>query len=65
MTQEVADKRSAALFLSTGFATTQMAYEEAFHEVFAMLDELEQRFPDGRNFLSGGGGPPRPMCGSL
>ena len=24
-----------------GFATTQTAYEEAFHDVFAMLDELE------------------------
>lgn len=36
-----------------GFATTQVAYEEAFHEVFAMLDELEERFADGRNYLSG------------
>ena len=27
----------------TGFATTQVAYEEAFADVFAMLDELEQR----------------------
>lgn len=36
-----------------GFATTQEAYEEAFHEVFAMLDELEARFADGRSFLSG------------
>lgn len=36
-----------------GFATTQVAYEEAFHEVFAMLDELEDRLADGRNFLSG------------
>jgi putative glutathione S-transferase len=36
-----------------GFATTQVAYEEAFHEVFAMLEELEERFADGRNFLSG------------
>ena len=35
-----------------GFATTQEAYEEAFHEVFAMLDELEARFADGRRFLS-------------
>ena len=26
-----------------GFATTQAAYEEAFADVFAMLDELEQR----------------------
>src|SRR5690606_10018374 len=26
-----------------GFATTQIAYEEAYHQVFAMLDELETR----------------------
>lgn len=36
-----------------GFATTQEAYEEAFAGVFAMLDELEARFGDGRDFLSG------------
>ena len=36
-----------------GFATTQEAYEEAFAEVFSMLDELEARFGDGRKFLSG------------
>ena len=36
-----------------GFATTQQAYEEAFVQVFAMLDELEQRLGDGRDFLSG------------
>ena len=36
-----------------GFATTQVAYEEAFHDVFAMLDELEGRLGDGRNFLVG------------
>ena len=34
-----------------GFATTQVAYEEAFADVFAMLDELEGRL-DGRRFLS-------------
>ena len=38
-----------------GFATTQAAYEEAFADVFAMLDELEQRFADGRDFLFGDG----------
>ena len=37
----------------TGFATTQVAYEEAFHDVFAMLDELEERLADGREFLLG------------
>lgn len=32
-----------------GFATTQIAYEEAFGEVFGMLDELEQRFNNDRD----------------
>ncbi len=36
-----------------GFATTQIAYDEAFAEVFAMLDELEDRMADGRRFLFG------------
>jgi glutathionyl-hydroquinone reductase len=36
----------------TGFATTQVAYEEAFRDVFDMLDELEQRLA-GRTFLIG------------
>ncbi|MCF1709728.1 glutathione S-transferase family protein [Tabrizicola sp. J26] len=36
-----------------GFATTQIAYDEAFAEVFAMLDELEERLSDGRRFLFG------------
>jgi putative glutathione S-transferase len=36
-----------------GFATTQQAYEEAFAEVFGMLDELERRLADGRAFLLG------------
>jgi putative glutathione S-transferase len=35
-----------------GFATTQAAYEEAFGDVFSMLDELEQRLT-GRAFLFG------------
>lgn len=30
-----------------GFATTQVAYEEAFHGVFQMLDELEERLATG------------------
>lgn len=37
----------------TGFATTQLAYEEAFSEVFAMLDELEEKLGDGRKYLFG------------
>ncbi len=36
-----------------GFATTQGAYETAFHEVFATLDRLEGRLADGRAFLHG------------
>jgi putative glutathione S-transferase len=36
-----------------GFATTQEAYDGAFAEVFAQLDELEERFSDGRAFLFG------------
>ncbi|TPE62193.1 glutathione S-transferase family protein [Sandaracinobacter neustonicus] len=34
-----------------GFATTQLAYEEAFADVFAMLDRLEARLADGGPFL--------------
>ena len=33
-----------------GFATTQIAYEEAFAAVFAMLDALEARLGDGRPY---------------
>ncbi len=36
----------------TGFATTQEAYEDAFRDVFEMLDELESRLA-GRTFLIG------------
>ncbi len=36
-----------------GFATTQIAYEEAFQDVFAMLDELEQRLAGHGPFLFG------------
>jgi putative glutathione S-transferase len=35
-----------------GFATTQAAYEEAFHEVFATLEAMETRL-GGRDFLVG------------
>ncbi len=35
-----------------GFATTQAAYEEAYRELFAMLDRLEQRLA-GQPFLLG------------
>ncbi len=36
-----------------GFATTQAAYDEAFTDVFDMLDELEARLADGRLYLHG------------
>ena len=36
-----------------GFATTQVAYEEAFVDVFAMLDELEGRLADSQTFIHG------------
>ena len=36
-----------------GFATTQQAYEEAYHKVFTTLDELEQRLSNGRRYLFG------------
>ncbi|WLD98811.1 glutathione S-transferase family protein [Agrobacterium leguminum] len=37
----------------TGFATTQVAYEEAFADVFATLQELESRLISGGPFLFG------------
>lgn len=36
-----------------GFATTQGAYDEAFGEVFGMLEELEARLDAGGPFLTG------------
>lgn len=36
-----------------GFATTQISYAEAVREVFGMLDKLESRLADGRDFLLG------------
>lgn len=37
----------------TGFATTQEAYEEAYHGVFATLDWLEERLSAGGPYLFG------------
>ncbi|HEY0212015.1 MAG TPA: glutathione S-transferase family protein [Paenirhodobacter sp.] len=37
----------------TGFATTQIAYEEAFRDVFGMLDSLDTRLSQGGPFLLG------------
>ncbi|MGX9244168.1 glutathione S-transferase family protein [Pantoea dispersa] len=37
----------------TGFATTQLSYQQAFSEVFEQLDELELQLKDGRTFLLG------------
>jgi putative glutathione S-transferase len=36
-----------------GFATTQAAYEEAFHELFATLDQLEERLSKQRYQVGG------------
>lgn len=36
-----------------GFASTQQAYAEATLGVFSMLDELEERLSDGRDYLFG------------
>ncbi|WP_417350067.1 glutathione S-transferase family protein [Ferrimonas sp.] len=36
-----------------GFASSQQAYEEAYHKVFAMLDQLETRLEGGRPYLLG------------
>lgn len=36
-----------------GFASTQEAYDEAFANVFTVLDSLEKRLADGREFLFG------------
>ncbi|WP_300001301.1 glutathione S-transferase C-terminal domain-containing protein [uncultured Cedecea sp.] len=36
-----------------GFATTQVSYAEAVSDVFGMLDKLEARLSDGRDFLTG------------
>lgn len=37
----------------SGFATTQLAYEEAFADVFGALDDLEQRLGGGGPYLFG------------
>lgn len=36
-----------------GFASSQFAYEDAYHRVFNMLDNIEQRLSDGRPYLLG------------
>lgn len=36
-----------------GFATTQIAYEEAFRDVFSELDALETLLADGRSYILG------------
>lgn len=37
----------------TGFATTQVSYQQAFSDVFTQLDELEALLKDGRTFVLG------------
>lgn len=58
--QEEIDRLNAEIYPTlnngvyrAGFATTQVSYLEAVKDVFSMLDKLEARFADGRNFLSG------------
>ncbi|PCI84440.1 MAG: glutathione-dependent reductase [Hyphomicrobiales bacterium] len=36
-----------------GFASSQLAYEEAFEQVFRMLDKLDGQLADGRKYLLG------------
>lgn len=36
-----------------GFASSQLAYEEAYTKVFCALDQLEKRLNDGREYLFG------------
>ena len=36
-----------------GFASSQIAYEEAYEKIFGLLDELEERLSDGRTYLFG------------
>lgn len=49
---EVYDQLNNGVY-KAGFATTQAAHEEAVAGVFAMLDRLEARFSDGREYLFG------------
>lgn len=58
--REAIDALNAAIYprlnngvYRAGFATTQLAYEEAFADVFGMLDELEARLSAGGPFLLG------------
>ena len=37
----------------TGFATTQVSYQQAFSDVFTQLDELDGLLKDGRTFVLG------------
>lgn len=36
-----------------GFASSQIAYEEAYADIFAILDDLEEMLSDGRQYLLG------------
>ena len=58
--REEIDKLNAVIYprlnngvYRAGFATTQESYEEAFNDVFTMLEQLELRLSDGRQFLCG------------
>lgn len=58
--QEQIDRLAARYYQSfnngvyrAGFAGSQQAYDEAFEEVFAALDELDAQLADGRPYLLG------------
>lgn len=52
LNDEIYPKLNNGVYRS-GFATTQVSYEEAYHDVFSMLQTLETRLSDGRPFLFG------------
>lgn len=49
---EIYDQLNNGVY-KAGFASSQFAYEEAYHGVFDMLDRLELRLSDGRQYLMG------------
>lgn len=52
LNQEVYENLNNGVY-KAGFASSQDAYDEAVESVFAMLDKLEARLGDGRDYLFG------------
>ncbi|MFB9134567.1 glutathione S-transferase family protein [Vibrio olivae] len=52
LTKRIYDKLNNGVYRA-GFATTQIAYEQAYEDVFETLDELEKRLSDERPYLMG------------